>query len=176
MKQFIALLFWMFCSVVTVSAQSWFGDDGGADMKRSQWGIDLGVGKMADVDGSVGFSGGVRYQYNVHRFVGLDVIGVNYVGQTVRGEGLGPSILQAMMGVRGRTPSLYQDLSAYLGLRLGYGHDFYVEEGGLALELNLGINITSHLSLGYVFNMQKLKFENATAEYKFNGLKLGFMF
>ncbi|WP_294607313.1 hypothetical protein [uncultured Bacteroides sp.] len=176
MKQFVVSLFLMFFFVATVSAQRWFGDDGGADMKRSQWGIDLGVGKMADVDGSVGFSGGIRYQYNVHRFLGVDVFGVNYVGQTVRGEGLGPSVLQAMMGLRGKTPTLYQDVSAYLGLRLGYGHDFYVEEGGLALELNLGINITPHLSLGYVFNMQKLKFENASAKYKFNGLRLGFVF
>lgn len=176
MKKFAALLLLMVFFATTLSAQSWFGDDGGADMKRSQWGIDLGVGKMADVDGSVGFSGGVRYQYNIHRFVGIDVIGINYIGQLVDGDGLGPSVIQGMMGLRAKTPSFYEDLSGYLGLRLGYGHDFYVEEGGMALELNLGVNITSHLSLGYVFNMQKLKFDNASAKYKFNGLRLGLVF
>lgn len=176
MRKIVTLLFLAFFSVATVSAQTWFGDDGGADLKRSQWGVDLGIGKMADVDGSVGFSGGIRYQYNVHRFLGIDAFGINYLGQTVRGEGLGPSVLQGMIGLRGRTPSLYQDIAAYLGLRMGYGYDFYMEEGGMALELNFGFHITPHFSLGYVFNRQKLKFESTSATYKFNGLRVGFVF
>lgn len=176
MKQIVALLM-AFCVASAGFSQSWFSDDGGSDMKRSQWGIDLGVGKMSDVNGNVGFSGGIRYQYNVHRFVGIDLIGVNYVGQTVDGEGIGPSVLQAMMGLRGKTPYIYEDMAGYLGIRLGYGHDFWTDEGGLAAEINLGMHLTQNLMIGYVFNMQKVNLgEGISGKYKFNGLRVGLLF
>lgn len=176
MKHFIISLL-MLCVSSVGFAQSWFSDDGGSEMKRNQWGIDLGVGKMSDVNGSVGFSGGVRYQYNVHRFVGIDLIGVNYIGQMVDGEGLGPNVLQAMIGLRGKTPSIYEDIAGYLGVRLGYGHDFWTEEGGLATEFNVGVHLTNTLIVGYVFNMQKINFGGGLSrKYKFNGLRVGFVF
>lgn len=163
----------LFMIAGNASAQRWFYDDGGSDRNRNQIGIDLGVGKMSDINGNVGFMGGLRYMYNVHRFVGWDVIGVNYVGQTVKGDGIGPSILQGMMGLRGRTPNIYETVSAYTGLRMGYGYDWFVEEGGLALEFNLGLNVTPNVSVGYVFNMQKVNL-GSDAKYKFNGFRIGF--
>lgn len=175
MRKFTVLLVVLFCTV-SMSAQSWFADDGGADMQRSQWSIDAGIGKMADVNGGVGFMAGLRYQYNVHRFLGWDVLGVNYVGQTLKGEGLGPSILQGMMGVRAKTPAIYEDIAAYLGLRMGYGYDFYMEDGGLALEVNVGLHVTPHVSVGYVFNMQKVNLPLLSFKYKFHGLRLGYTF
>lgn len=176
MKHFLVLLL-MCCTVFSGHAQKWFYDDGGSDMPRSQWGIDLGVGKMSDVNGNVGFSGGIRYQYNIHRYVGIDLIGVNYVGQTIEHEGLGPSILQGLIGLRGRTPYIYEDMAGYLGVRMGYGHDFWVKEGGLAMEVNVGMHITTHLLAGYVFNMQKVNFgDGISGKYKFHGFRLGFVF
>lgn len=176
MKQIIVLLL-MCCSVLSVNAQKWFYDDGGSDMKRNQLGVDLSVGKMADVDGKVGFTGGVRYQYNVHRYVGIDLIGVNYVGQTVNNEGLGPSILQGLIGLRAKTPYFYEDFAGYLGVRMGYGHDFWLEEGGLAMEVNVGMHISEHLLAGYVFNMQKVNLgDGFSGKYKFHGFRMGFVF
>ena len=156
MKKFFTLLLLTVLLAPALCAQSRLGDDGGAYTKRSQWGVDLGVGKMAITDGSVGFAGGVRYQYNIHRYIGIDAIGINYIGQIIRDEGLGPSVLQAMIGLRAKSPSLYEDVAGYLGFRAGYGYDFHMEEGGLACELNVGIHITPQFSLGYFFNMQKL--------------------
>lgn len=172
----LAMVLVALCCALSASAQGWFSDDGGADTPRSQWGVDVGIGKMADVRGNVGFMGGLRYQYNVHRFLGWDVLGVNYVGQTVKDEGLGPSVLQGMMGLRGKTPAVYEDISAYLGLRMGYGYDFYLDDGGLAFELNVGVNVTPHASVGYVFNMQKVNQSAFSVKYKFHGLKLGYTF
>lgn len=159
----------------TASAQRWRGYDGGADIPRSQWGIDLGVGKMKDVHGNVGFMGGVRYQYNIHHLVGID-FGANYVGQTVKHHGLGANILQGLIGVRGRTPTFYQDFAGTAGIRMGYGHDFEAEEGGLAMEVNVGMYVTPHLMLGYVFNLQKLAFDFGDMKYKFHGFRVGFVF
>ena len=161
---------------LAASAQSWWGYDGGADTPRHQWGIDLGVGKMADMPhGNVGFSGGLRYQYNFHHLVGID-FGANYVGQTIEHEGLGPSVLQGLIGLRGRTPTFYRDMAGTLGIRMGYGHDFWCKEGGLALELNVGMYVTPHFMVGYFYNMQKLKSEANDAKYKFHGFRLGFVF
>lgn len=161
---------------LTASAQRWWGYDGGADIPRHQWGIDLGVGKMAEMHhGNVGFAGGIRYQYNFHHLVGID-FGANYVGQTVEDEGLGPSVLQGLIGLRGRTPTFYRDFAGTLGIRMGYGHDFWSEEGGLAMEVNVGMYVTSNFMVGYFYNMQKLKFEMGDGKYKFHGFRLGFVF
>lgn len=160
---------------LAASAQRWWGYDGGADTPRHQWGIDLGVGKMKDVHGNAGFTGGVRYQYNFHHLVGMD-FGVNYVGQTIKDDGLGPSVLQGLVGVRGRTPTFYKDMAGTLGLRMGYGHDFDCKEGGFALELNAGMYLTSKFMIGYFYNHQKLKFDAGDGKYGFHGFRLGFVF
>ena len=160
---------------LAASAQRWWGYDGGADTPRHQWGIDLGVGKMKDVHGNAGFTGGVRYQYNFLHLVGID-FGANYVGQTIKHDGLGPSVLQGLIGVRGRTPTFYKDMAGTLGLRMGYGHDFDCKEGGFALELNAGMYLTSKFMIGYFYNHQKLKFDAGDGKYGFHGFRLGFVF
>lgn len=175
MRRWLSLCLGLLLSVTAAFAQQWWGYDGGADLKRSQWGIDLGVGKMKDVQGNVGFAGGIRYQYNIHPLIGWD-LGANYVGQTIDHEGIGPSVLQGLIGLRGRTPSFYEDLAGTLGVRMGYGHDFETKEGGFALEMNVGMYLTSHVMIGYVYNMQKLKFEIGDGKYKFHGFRLGFVF
>ncbi len=160
---------------LTASAQRWWGYDGGADTPRHQWGIDLGVGKMKDVNGNAGFTGGVRYQYNFHHLIGMD-FGANYVGQTIKHHGIGPSVLQGLVGVRGRTPTFYRDMAGTLGIRMGYGHDFDCKEGGFALELNVGMYLTPNFMIGYFYNHQKLKFDAGDDKYGFHGFRLGFVF
>lgn len=161
---------------ITVSAKDLFKDDGGSDLQRNQFGINIGIGKMTNVNGGVGFIAGANYMYNIHRFFSWDVIGINYIGQTIKNNGLSINVLQGLMGLKARTPYIYEDISGYCGLRMGYGYDFNISHGGLALEFNAGVDVTSNMSVGYVFNLQKVNISDLSTKYKFHGLKLGYTF
>lgn len=171
-------LFFLFAAMLLAAAngysQTWSYDDGGSETPRNQWAIDAALGKMKGASG-VGFSVGARYQYNIHPYVGIDVIGVNYLGQYIKDYGMGPNVLQGLIGVRAKSPYYYEDMAAFVGARFGYGYDVsYAEDGGFACEINLGSYITGHLYAGYTFNLQKLS--DIGGKYKFHGFRIGLSF
>ena len=78
--------------------------------------------------------------------------------------------LQVMTGLRGNTPA-FKCMSGYGAFRLGYGESFgdvnyadsnpphakdelYLDGSGFCFELELGVNLTRNISVGYVYNYQ----------------------
>lgn len=160
-KFFYALSVLLMLGTSVSFARGGLFDDGGAGTNRHQFGIEASVGRASFDNSGVGFTGGMRYQYNLHRFVGLDLLGVNYMGNTVKNVGYGPSVLQGLVGARFNSPDFYQDISMYAGVRIGGGYDFYLERGGFSSEINVGIKITPHVTFGYVMNIQKLNSDDS---------------
>ena len=167
-KIFAILSLSLFVSVSNAEIRGGVFNDGGAATKRHQFAVEASVGRSSFEKGTVGFTGGLRYQYNINRMIGLDLFGVNYSGHAVKDLGLGPSVLQGLVGLRWTSPNLYQDISFYLGGRIGGGYDFYLDRGGFASDINIGIKILSHITFGYVLNVQLLNTDESFNWGKYN--------
>jgi hypothetical protein len=92
---------------------------------------------------------------------------------------------QIMTGLRGNTPAFYKYLSGYGAFRSGYGASlgwvdytsppFYSDDISLAafgfcFELEVGVNLTHNISVGYAYNYQynNLPISSNTLRFSFN--------
>ena len=92
---------------------------------------------------------------------------------------------QIMTGLRGNTPAFYKYLSGYGAFRSGYGASlgwvdytalpFYSDDISLAaigfcFELEVGVNLTRNISVGYAYNYQhcNLPISSNTLRFSFN--------
>jgi hypothetical protein len=137
-------------------------DDKSGDIKSDGLSVDLGLG----------------YRKVFSPYVAWDIFKLRAFAEMKNlGETLTPQLLTA---IRGSSPVLFGNARIYSSLGLGYGYVLDVEAGGLCVEFQAGIDLTSHVYLGLVYSSQKFSQYNSykTADYNltFTGLKLGFKF
>lgn len=164
MRRF-ALIICILLYGIAVKAQDWdFGDSGNDDVRRNQFGIELGVGGTGDITVDLG----LRWQMNIHPNIGWDVLTLKAI--TVP-DYLEDSITpQLLTGLRLTSPS-FSGLTAYLTGRAGYGYWINGEEGGFCYEIGAGVNVTKHISLGYAYNRQ-----DGNLDFKYHAFRVGFSF
>lgn len=168
------------CAATWKPRPSVFSYDG-MEYKKNRFAIDFGVG------GGQGFGAfdlGARYQHNFAPFLAWDALSVKVTLPTEGTFDENPD-LQIMTGVRGTTPNFYKDMSGYLSFALGYGFSTddsaYNNDGGICLELGVGVNLCKYVYIGYAFNFQKVNItdEDGTdmsSNGKVHFFRLGFVF
>lgn len=140
--------------------------------RKNHFAIDLGIGGLVgDVeDGGLGIELGFRDTYMFTPNVGWDIIKISaHTGTSHFTELLN---LQAKTGIRGVSPVLFGEATAYANFAGGYGYLTDYEEGGFAWELGAGLNVTPHISIGAVYNSTKIN----GANYGYVGCRVGFTF
>lgn len=119
--------------------------------KKNCFGLDFGVGSVKDGEGTE-FDFGMRWLHNFSPYIGWDVIGIKAVANTK--DVVASATPQAMTGIRGTSPILFANMTAYAGFRMGYGYNVDSEIGGLCYEFSFGINLTKKIYIGYAYNYQ----------------------
>lgn len=163
-KSFLILLLSISCCVTF--AQDWAFGGGSYETPRHQFGIELGVGGAGDL--CVDF--GLRWQANFNEYIAWDVITVKAVADVEEdfSETITPEILS---GLRLISPD-FGGMTAYVNGRVGYAHNFDMEEGGFTYEVGAGLNVTRHIYVGYAFN--HIKIDESDANY--HAFRVGFLF
>ena len=138
----------------------------GGDIKNDGISLDLGFG----------------YRKEYTQYLAWDILKIKAIAEISNLEDtLTP---QLMTGVRGTSPVLFGNVTGYASFSIGYGHNIKGECGGLAYEAQIGLNLTSKLSLGLVYDNQSLSYEeeDELIDEKFNynvsftGIRLGLRF
>jgi len=159
-------------SVQNISAQLAEGSfqnkrNAASTFKRNCFGADIGIG---DLDYEVGAYWGVKYIYNLNSYLGIDVVGLNFLAKTSDAES---SIVgQAMTGFRCNTGSLGRNISIYSIFRGGYGlcnEDQYSP----CCEFEVGLKFSPKLYIGYTYNYQEVN--SHTYDYYQNSLNSSFI-
>ena len=113
--------------------------------QKNAFGIDLGYGAMND---AFNIATGIRYLHYFTPYFGMDFLKFNYAYNMDEEH-----YMQFMSGVRGNTPAFFKCMSVYGVARFGYGMiDF--EPSGFCYELEIGLNLTRNIFIGYSFNHQ----------------------
>lgn len=173
-KTVLMLLAIFFCT--TMSAQLVTGTTyTKAKKKASALWLDLGVGKMKDIDGA-GIDLGLRWNRNIYQnYLSWDIIKVKAETSTKYFSEL--ITAQALTGLRGTSPVLFGNSSLFAAFGIGYGYCFGdASAGGLDWDVSVGINITPRIMVGVGYNDQSLSFDEGTGHMKYTSLRIGFNF
>lgn len=81
---------------------------------------------------------------------------------------------QIMTGIRGTSPVLFANMTAFGSFSAGYDYNLDIEEGGFAYEIQAGLNITSKIYAAFVYDNQKVSVADFDAKISFAGLRVGF--
>ena len=87
------------------------------------------------------------------------------------GESITPQI---MTGIRGTSPVLFGNITAFGSFSAGYGYMIDIEDGGFAYEIQAGLNITPKFYVAFVYDNQKVS--DFDANVGFTGARLGIRF
>lgn len=136
--------------------------------------LEVGIGKLGgDVEGDgAAMDLGLGYRYGFSEYVAWDILKVKAMAELSHfSESITP---QFMTGVRGTSPVLFADMTAFASFSLGYGRAIDMEDGGFAYEIQVGVNVTPRFNVGFVFDSQKLS--DWDANMNLCGLRLGVRF
>lgn len=143
--------------------------------------MEVGVGTLGadwENDG-IAFDLGFGYRKGFSDYVAWDIFKIKAIAELSNlEESLTPQI---MTGVRGTTPVLFGNMTAFGSFSAGYGHNIEFEAGGLAYEAQIGLNLTSKMYVALVYENQALSWEeDYDYEYdvnvSFTGLRFGLRF
>lgn len=164
-RKILLILFALFFLLPTSKAQKW-SFDRKPDSRQDWFGIDFGVGGMKDMDGT-GVDFGLRYLRSYTQYIAWNAIDIKAIATTKDFEKtITP---QAMTGIKLTSPSILKDISAFGGAKGGYGYHIDSEKGGFCYEIEVGINVTPHLFIGYAYNNQKL----GEGNIKYSAFRIG---
>lgn len=143
--------------------------------------MEVGIGTLgADWEGDgIALDLGFGYRKGFSEYVAWDIFKIKAVAEVANlSESLTPQI---MTGIRGTTPVLFGNMTAFGSFSAGYGHNIDFEAGGFAYEAQIGLNITPKLYVALVYDNQKLSWEDYDgyeydAKVGFTGLRLGVRF
>ena len=142
--------------------------------------MEVGVGTLGgDIENDgISLDLGFGYRKGFSEYLAWDILKIKAVAEI---SNLDKSLTpQIMTGIRGTSPVLFGNVTGYASFSAGYGHNIDMESGGLAYEAQIGLNLTSKLSLGLVYDNQSLSFEDDWEEYdlnfSFTGVRLGLRF
>jgi len=181
MKKILLLVLVAFIST-TMSAQLVTSTTVTKTKKQSNSGMfmEVGLGTLgADYENDgIALDLGFGYRKNFSEYLAWDILKIKAVAEMSNlGETLTPKI---MTGIRGTTPVLFGDMTAFGSFSAGYGHWIDFEEGGFVYEAQIGLNITSKLYAAFVYENQGISWEeesyNIDADVSFTGLRLGLRF
>jgi hypothetical protein len=169
-----------------VQTTSFSSSSSGDDYKTSAFGLDLGIGSrsMEDVDWGTFMDLGIRWQHNYSPYVGWDILNLKIHGNTEYLSDIDEYLFQLMSGIRGYSPTFFNDMKGFASLKFGLGYQPAVESGGFAFEFEIGVYFNETVFLSFVSNSQKLKgtFYDDYYEYELDancpyvGVRLGFDF
>ena len=181
MKKFLLLVLVAFISS-TMSAQLVTSTTVAKTKKAGKSGMfmEVGIGALgADYDGDgVALDLGFGYRKGFTENFAWDVFKIKATAELSNlSETITPQI---MTGIRGTTPVLFGNMTAFGSISAGYGYWLDFEEGGFAYEAQVGLNITSKIYAAFVYENQALSWEDDYDEYdanvSFTGLRVGFRF
>ena len=136
--------------------------------------LEVGVGKLgADWEGDgVAMDLGLGYRYGFSQYLAWDILKVKAMAELSNfSESITP---QVMTGIRGTSPELFANMTAFASFSLGYGREIDIEDGGFCYEIQVGVNITPKYNVGFVYDSQKLS--DWDANLSLAGLRLGVRF
>lgn len=177
MKKFLLLVMVAFISS-TMSAQLVTSTTVTKTKTPSKSGMfmEVGVGTFGgdwENDG-VALDFGLGYRKGFSEYLAWDVLKVKAIAELSNfSESLTPQI---MTGIRGTSPVLFANMTAFGSFSAGYGYNLDIEEGGFAYEIQAGINITSKIYAAFVYDNQKVSVADFDAKISFAGLRLGLRF
>lgn len=147
-----------------------------AGENKNEFSINLTAGGFTGDahDTGFGLELGLKYAYRFHPNFAWDVIKVATIADTKHFQD--NLQIQALTGVRGITPVLFGNSTAYLNLAGGYGYYTHIEEGGFAWEVGAGLNVTPKFAVGVEFNSTRLSFDHGSSNIGFVGARLGYTF
>jgi len=136
--------------------------------------LEVGIGKFgADWEGDgVAMDLGLGYRHGFSQYVAWDILKVKAMAELSNfSESITP---QVMTGIRGTSPVLFANMTAFASFSLGYGHEIELESGGFCYEIQAGLNITPKFNIGFVYDSQKVS--DWDANVSLAGLRLGVRF
>lgn len=150
------------------------------EFKDSGMFMEVGVGTLGadwENDG-IALDLGIGYRKGFSEYVAWDIFKVKAIAEVAN---LSESLTaQIMTGVRGTTPVLFSNMTAFGSFSAGYGYNPEFEAGGFAYEAQIGLNLTKKLYAAFVYDNQKLSFEEEgysfDAKVSFVGLRFGMRF
>lgn len=138
--------------------------------------FEVGIGALgSDYDGDgVSLDLGLGYRKGFNQYVAWDILKLKALAEVSNlGETITP---QLMTGIRGTSPVLFANITAFGSFSGGYGYVIDVEEGGFAYEIQAGLNITPKFYAAFVYDNQGLSIEGYDLNLSFTGLRLGVRF
>lgn len=139
--------------------------------KRNQFAVEAGTGSaLSNFVVNLGF----RWQMNLHPNIAWDVLTVKAT-TTPDSDILDAMLAEGMTGVR-LTSYEFAGMSVYATGKVGYGHYIDISNGGVCYEFGAGLNITSHLSVGYAFNEMSYKDSGVKCKWKSHSFQIGWTF
>lgn len=177
MKKFLLLVLVAFVST-TMSAQLVTSTTVTKTKSETKSGMfmEVGVGTFGgDYEGDgVALDLGFGYRKGYSEYLAWDILKVKAIAEVANlSETITP---QLMTGIRGTSPVLFGNMTAFGSFSAGYGYNIDVEEGGFAYEIQAGLNITSKFYAAIVYDNQSISFEGGDANISFTGLRLGLRF
>lgn len=138
--------------------------------------FEVGVGALGgDVEGDgVSLDLGLGYRKGFNQYVAWDILKLKALAEVSNlGETITP---QLMTGIRGTSPVLFGNATAFGSFNGGYGYVIDAEEGGFAYEIQAGLNITPKFYVAFVYDNQGLSIEDYDINFSFTGARLGIRF
>lgn len=138
--------------------------------------FEVGIGALGgDIEGDgVSLDLGLGYRKGFNQYIAWDILKVKAMAEVSNlGETITP---QLMTGIRGTSPTLFANVTAYGSFSGGYGYVIDAEEGGFAYEIQAGLNITPKFYVAFVYDNQGLSFEGYDINFSFTGARLGIRF
>lgn len=138
--------------------------------------FEVGIGALGgDVEGDgVSLDLGLGYRKGFNQYVAWDILKVKAMAEVSNlGETITP---QLMTGIRGTSPALFANVTAFGSFSGGYGYVIDAEEGGFAYEIQAGLNITPKFYVAFVYDNQGLSIEDYDINFSFTGARLGIRF
>lgn len=142
--------------------------------------MEVGVGTLGadwENDG-IAFDLGFGYRKGFSEYFAWDIFKIKAIAELSNlEESITPQILT---GVRGTTPVLFGNMTAFGSFSAGYGTNIELESGGFAYEAQIGLNITPKMYLALIYENQGLTIEDydyeIDANVSFTGLRFGLRF
>lgn len=131
--------------------------------------LDFGAGTYTN-EGAKGTDLNLALRFNkmYSEYVGWDILKIGVRSNT---EDLGKSVCaEALTGIRGESPVLFNNAKAYANFAMGYLYHFDAEDGGLAWEIGAGLKLTPRFNIGITYDSYKIGDFDATGVF---GLRLG---
>lgn len=142
------------------------------DYKKNVFGLDLGIGARKVNEWGTFIDFGIRYTYNFSPNIGWDIVNLKY--QYFAKGDFDDGLIQVMTGLRCYTNNLSNNIKGFASLKAGFGYQPYLGDSGFGYELEIGLNLTKTISVGFVYNGQNLQGKNINCDYA--GLRIGFNF